>query len=583
MMDHMPADPPEPRPWGAAATTTDLSELLRAAATGDETAFADLYDATSARLYGLVLRVVRDPAQAEEVTQEAFLDVWRASARFDPAAGSAMGWMLTIAHRKAVDRVRSAQAATDREDHYGARTQDRSFDATAEQAESEPRRPAGPAGARHADRHPARRRRARLPGRLHPHRGRHPPGGAPRHGQDTNQGRLDPSPRHPGDAAMSADVHGLSGAYAVDALDERERVAFERHLAECAECQAEVASLRAAATELAGLTEVAPPPELRDAVLEQIRTVRPLPPTTPATASETPAAGDDVVVPMRRRRMLAWLGAAAAAVIVAIGGLVWSPWSDTTPPTVAERVLQAADAQRYTQQVDGARATIVRSPSVGRAVLVAEHMPSAPAGKDFQLWLQEPGQGMVSAGLMPHSSARVRHRRPRGRRRDRDGRGDHPRAVGWIDPTDDAAARAVLLRLNVARTGSARHPPVPSGCRSGSLALRARRRREPMWVTAWGPVLPHLQLTGAHVPSRRPRRTGARRAPPAGRARTSGRGRRPRGACRARRAGAAAHPRRLARPGRRHPPGRRRGGRGAGASPRPCRHPTRRPSRATRP
>ena len=135
MMDHMPADPPEPRPWGAAATTTDLSELLRAAATGDETAFADLYDATSARLYGLVLRVVRDPAQAEEVTQEAFLDVWRASARFDPAAGSAMGWMLTIAHRKAVDRVRSAQAATDREDHYGARTQDRSFDATAEQAE----------------------------------------------------------------------------------------------------------------------------------------------------------------------------------------------------------------------------------------------------------------------------------------------------------------------------------------------------------------------------------------------------------------------------------------------------------------
>ena len=90
---------------------------------------------------------------------------------------------------------------------------------------------------------------------------------------------------------------------------------------------------------------------------------------------------------------------------MAIGGLVWSPWSDTTPPTVAERVLQAADAQRYTQQVDGARTTIVRSPSVGRAVLVAEHMPSAPAGKDFQLWLQEPGQGMVSAGLMPHSSA----------------------------------------------------------------------------------------------------------------------------------------------------------------------------------
>lgn len=136
MMDHMPADPPEPRPRGAAATATDLAELLRASAMGDETAFAALYDATSARLYGLVLRVVRDPAQAEEVTQEVFLDVWRSSARFDPTAGSAMGWMLTIAHRKAVDRVRSAQAASDREDHYGASAQDRAFDTTAERAES---------------------------------------------------------------------------------------------------------------------------------------------------------------------------------------------------------------------------------------------------------------------------------------------------------------------------------------------------------------------------------------------------------------------------------------------------------------
>ncbi len=103
---------------------------------GDETAFARLYDASSSRLYGLILRVVRDPAQADEVTQEAFLDVWRTSARFDPTAGSAMGWMLTIAHRKAVDRVRSAQAASNREHHYGATSQDRSFDATAERAET---------------------------------------------------------------------------------------------------------------------------------------------------------------------------------------------------------------------------------------------------------------------------------------------------------------------------------------------------------------------------------------------------------------------------------------------------------------
>ena len=74
--------------------------------------------------------------QAEEVAQEAFLEIWRQSARFDPRVGSPMGWMLTIAHGKAVDRVRSAQAATHREDSYGARTQERSFDTTSDQVES---------------------------------------------------------------------------------------------------------------------------------------------------------------------------------------------------------------------------------------------------------------------------------------------------------------------------------------------------------------------------------------------------------------------------------------------------------------
>jgi RNA polymerase sigma-70 factor (ECF subfamily) len=108
---------------------------LRASALGDEAAFADLYDAVSARIYGLVLRVVRDPAQSEEVAQEAMIDIWRTSARFDPTRGSAASWMLTIAHRKAVDRVRSAQSSTNREDTYGSRNQERSYDETAETAE----------------------------------------------------------------------------------------------------------------------------------------------------------------------------------------------------------------------------------------------------------------------------------------------------------------------------------------------------------------------------------------------------------------------------------------------------------------
>jgi RNA polymerase sigma-70 factor (ECF subfamily) len=136
MMVSMAAASPGAGPaWGSAATGPDLAALLKACALGDEAAFARLYDEVSARVYGLVLRVVRDPAQSEEVAQEALLDVWRTSARFDPDRGSPVSWILTIAHRKAVDRVRSAQASTDREDTYGSRNQERAFDQTAEAVE----------------------------------------------------------------------------------------------------------------------------------------------------------------------------------------------------------------------------------------------------------------------------------------------------------------------------------------------------------------------------------------------------------------------------------------------------------------
>jgi RNA polymerase sigma-70 factor (ECF subfamily) len=93
----------------------ELSELLRAVGRGDDAVFAQLYDLVAPRIFGLVQRVVRNPAQAEEVTQEVFVEVWRTAPRFDPRLGSASAWILTLAHRRAVDRVRSAQAATERE------------------------------------------------------------------------------------------------------------------------------------------------------------------------------------------------------------------------------------------------------------------------------------------------------------------------------------------------------------------------------------------------------------------------------------------------------------------------------------
>lgn len=113
-----------------------LTDLLRRSGRADEAAFAELYDATAARVHGLALRVVRDPAQAEEVTQEAFLEIWRTASRFDPGRGSAIGWLLTITHRKAVDRVRSAEASTRRDTTYHQQHHSVDHDATAEAAQA---------------------------------------------------------------------------------------------------------------------------------------------------------------------------------------------------------------------------------------------------------------------------------------------------------------------------------------------------------------------------------------------------------------------------------------------------------------
>ena len=93
----------------------DLDNLMCRVAAGDQNAFATVYDAITPRAYGLIRRIVRDPALAEEVTQDALVEVWRTAARFDKERGSAVGWILAIAHHRAVDCVRAEQAAADRE------------------------------------------------------------------------------------------------------------------------------------------------------------------------------------------------------------------------------------------------------------------------------------------------------------------------------------------------------------------------------------------------------------------------------------------------------------------------------------
>lgn len=97
------------------ARNSQLSELLGRVARGDMTAFDAVYDLTAGQVLGVVRSVVRDPAQSEEVMQEVLLEVWRSAARFDRSRGSAAAWVLTIAHRRAVDRVRSEQRSARRE------------------------------------------------------------------------------------------------------------------------------------------------------------------------------------------------------------------------------------------------------------------------------------------------------------------------------------------------------------------------------------------------------------------------------------------------------------------------------------
>ncbi|MFI5714833.1 ECF RNA polymerase sigma factor SigK [Nocardia sp. NPDC051750] len=114
------------------ATQLRLADLLHAAGNGDRESFTRFYRETSPRVFGLARRVLRSPAAAEETTQEVFLQVWSAAARYDPARSSAIGWLMMITHRRAVDRVRAEESAAGRDVVYGHRNLGRDHDIVAE-------------------------------------------------------------------------------------------------------------------------------------------------------------------------------------------------------------------------------------------------------------------------------------------------------------------------------------------------------------------------------------------------------------------------------------------------------------------
>jgi RNA polymerase sigma-70 factor (ECF subfamily) len=125
-----PVDDPSGTP-----APSSLEDLLQRVAGGDQRAFAELYDRTSPRLFGLVKRLLRDHAQSEEVTQEVYLEIWQTATRYEPSKGGGIAWMLTMAHRRAVDRVRASQSSRDRDARVGIRDYAPEFDSVAERIE----------------------------------------------------------------------------------------------------------------------------------------------------------------------------------------------------------------------------------------------------------------------------------------------------------------------------------------------------------------------------------------------------------------------------------------------------------------
>lgn len=190
---------------------------------------------------------------------------------------------------------------------------------------------------------------------------------------------------------MSGDIHALSGAYVVDAVDNFERAQFERHLTGCDDCRLEVASLREAAGLLADTVAQPAPDALRANILSSIEMVRPLPPLVVGAQDRARA---------HRRRVPTLLAAAAALVVMGgVGATVWHPWEQPTTNLSASQLANAPDTEVMTQELAGGGSiTLTRSASLNSAVVTTHNMPRLQSGKTYQLWSIHDGTP-VSAGV----------------------------------------------------------------------------------------------------------------------------------------------------------------------------------------
>lgn len=198
---------------------------------------------------------------------------------------------------------------------------------------------------------------------------------------------------------MTADIHALTGAYALNAIPELERAAFERHLAECDACAQEVAELQATAARLGGAVAEAPPPELKAAVMAKIGNIRQLP----------PIGSDGAAAPARARnpwpvRVLGMAAAVLLVVSVSMGVVLYRTQSDleATQARAAamSEILSAGDAKVITGSAGELSGTVVYSRERGDVLLLANGVPAAPEGKDYQVWLMGGDTPFHSVGLI---------------------------------------------------------------------------------------------------------------------------------------------------------------------------------------
>jgi RNA polymerase sigma-70 factor, ECF subfamily len=134
MLELVPGDHELSHPVSSSPASRQQA-LLERVAVGDRQAFSELYDEMAPRVLGLVKRLLRDHSQSEEVTQEIFLEIWQTASRFDPNKGGASTWILTMSHRRAVDRIRASQSSRDRDVRIGIRDLEADYDHVAESVE----------------------------------------------------------------------------------------------------------------------------------------------------------------------------------------------------------------------------------------------------------------------------------------------------------------------------------------------------------------------------------------------------------------------------------------------------------------